>query len=51
MFKVNVEEIDLEVLHDIPNYSRYAADLKTDEFGTRLKVCGLQLTLILISIV
>lgn len=28
MFRVNVKEIDVEVLHDIPRYSRYAADLK-----------------------
>lgn len=37
MFKVNIEEIDLEVLHDIPNYSRYAADLKNGRIWNKVK--------------
>lgn len=37
MFKVNVEEINLEVLHDIPNYSRYAADLKNGRIRNKSK--------------
>lgn len=37
MFKVNVNEIDLEVLHDIPNYSNYAADLKNGRIWNKKK--------------
>lgn len=37
MFKVNLEEINLEVLHDIPKYSRYAACLKTGRIWNKEK--------------
>lgn len=37
MFKVNLEEINLEVLHDIPNYSCYATCLKTGRIWNKEK--------------